>query len=528
LLCGLLAPAFQTFSQPNNPPDQPQSDRSGRSGGGGNRDGRGKGGGGRGGGGNLAADQRGKARGGGHGLTEFHTDVPAHPLDFVLGRPTGNSITLSVLAYQDMEGYVAYGTEAGRYSTETPKQLFKQGQPVEVLMTSLQPDTRYFYRFRSRPPGTDKFSEGEESSFHTARPPGKTFTFVVQADPHLDENVIPERYRQSMLNIRSDRPDFLVDLGDTFMTGKYRDDRQGAEKQYLAQRYYFGVVGQSSSVFLVLGNHDGEGGGRRSSDPDGNSPSVWANLTRKKYFPNPIPDAFYTGNTKPHPAAGLLQDYYAWEWGNGLFVVLDPYWFSAGAARDAGENWNWSLGREQYDWLRRTLEASKSPFKFIFIHHLVGGATPEGRGGLEASFLYEWGGLYKDGSDGFQRNRPGWPAPIHELLVKNGATIVFHGHDHMFAKQDRDGIVYQCVPQPGNTGDGSPPRKAAEFSYVSGKILGSPGYLRVTVAPDKMTAELVHSYQPADETGGRKNRQVSYAYEISAAGNPSPRKPAGL
>ena len=34
----------------------------------------------------------------------FRTDVPAHPLDVVLGRPTKNSITASVLAYADREG----------------------------------------------------------------------------------------------------------------------------------------------------------------------------------------------------------------------------------------------------------------------------------------------------------------------------------------------------------------------------------------------------------------------------------------
>jgi hypothetical protein len=48
----------------------------------------------------------------------------------------------------------------------------------------------------------------------------------------------------------------------------------------------------------------------------------------KRYFPNPVLDAFYTGNATKHAEAGLLQDYYAWEWGDALFVVLDPYWFN--------------------------------------------------------------------------------------------------------------------------------------------------------------------------------------------------------
>jgi hypothetical protein len=34
-------------------------------------------------------------------------NVPAHPADVVLGRPTQDSVTLSVLAYQDAEGWPA-------------------------------------------------------------------------------------------------------------------------------------------------------------------------------------------------------------------------------------------------------------------------------------------------------------------------------------------------------------------------------------------------------------------------------------
>ncbi len=42
--------------------------------------------------------------------------VPAHPIDVILGRPTQNSITASVLAYQDAEGYIEYGTTRLRQS----------------------------------------------------------------------------------------------------------------------------------------------------------------------------------------------------------------------------------------------------------------------------------------------------------------------------------------------------------------------------------------------------------------------------
>ncbi len=62
-------------------------------------------------------EQSPRGSGGGQGRGEikmptpaFRTEVPSHSLDLILGRPTKNSVTLSVLAYEDMEGYVAYGT----------------------------------------------------------------------------------------------------------------------------------------------------------------------------------------------------------------------------------------------------------------------------------------------------------------------------------------------------------------------------------------------------------------------------------
>jgi predicted phosphodiesterase len=309
----------------------------------------------------------------------------------------------------------------------------------------------------------------------------------------------------------ADKPDFLIDLGDTFMTDKYRGAYELAEKHYLAQRHYLGIPGSQAAVFLVLGNHDGERSGRRAEE------GIWSNHTRKKYFPNPVPDTFYTGNQTPHPKAGLLQNYAAWHWGDALFVTLDPFWFSEGDGRQDSNLWNRSLGRAQYDWLRHTLESSNARYKLVFIHHLVGGSSPESRGGAEASAFSEWGGKNIDGSEGFATERKGWQAPIHALLVRNKVQIVFHGHDHLFAHQERDGIVYQCLPQPGNRGDGSPPRNAAEYSYTSGTLLGSPGYMRVRIAPEALTAELIRSYEPAAQNQKNINHAVAFSYSLKPA-----------
>jgi len=440
----------------------------------------------------------------------FKTEVPAHPLDVVLGRPTKNSVTASVLAYADREGVIQYGPKAGVVAARTGVFALKAGQPTEVVITGLQPDTQYFYRLSTRA-GAEAWVMETEHSFHTQRPAGSSFTYTVQADPHLDYNTEPALYLRCLANALAEKPDFMIDLGDTFMTDKHRG-RETAAAQYVAQRYYFGQIAPSVPLFLALGNHDGESG--RWLDGTADNMAIWSNAQRKRYFPDPVPDSFYSGNATKDLNAGLLEDYYAWEWGDALFIVLDPFWYSTrprGGGADDG--WSRTLGREQYDWLAATLARSRAKFRFVFLHHLVGGSGKDARGGVEAAPLYEWGGHNADGSDAFKEKRPGWPMPIHQLLVSSHVNVVFHGHDHLFVKQDLDGIVYQEVPQPGHPRYDNT-RSADEYGYKSGTLLGSSGHLRVRVEAAKAVVDYVRSYLPADETPARQNAAVAFSYEI--------------
>jgi hypothetical protein len=231
---------------------------------------------------------------------------------------------------------------------------------------------------------------------------------------------------------------------------------------------------------------------------------------RKKYFPNPEPGGIYSGNATPQEGAGLLQDYYAWEWGGALFIVLDPFW----PTRDRGgdDNWSMTLGEEQYRWLTKTLEKSKAPFKFVFIHHLVGGLGRDVRGGIKPAPYMEWGGKNADGTDGFAQHRPGWEMPIHQLLVKNHVSAVFHGHDHLYAKEELDGVIYQEVPQPSHPSGGT--RSAEEYGYT-GFILGSSGHLRVTVERKQALVEYVRAGVSGVTKDDVKNATIAHSYTIT-------------
>lgn len=422
----------------------------------------------------LAIAQAGQGRRGGRGGQRggppgvFHTEVPYHAIDVIQSRPTDTSVMLSILVAQDTQAIFSY-TPGG----VARALALKAGVPFEIEVADLQPDQAYQYMIAGESP----LAKG---TFRTARPAGVPFTFDVQADSHLDENTDPRVYTNTLMNIAADRPDFLIDLGDTFMTDKYAN-YQDAAPQYLAQRYYFGIVGQNAPVFLVLGNHDGEVGWRTP----GGEMSAWSMAMRHKYFPPVRTNSFYS-------AGPITSNYYAWTWGDALFVVLDPFTLSQEKPRTDDDGWVRTLGRTQYDWLSKTLSSSHARYKFVFIHHLVGGLDKDSRGGVEASTFYEWGGENLDHSPGFRSHRAGWPMPIHELLVANHVSAVFHGHDHLYVRQQRDGIIYQEVPQPSSARENAT-NSAVDYGYTSGKLLGSPGHMRISIGAGGALVEYVKS-----------------------------------
>gem|GEM_PF-4542553 len=105
--------------------------------------------------------------------------------------------------------------------------------------------------------GDSTFRSNSEHSFSTQRPVGSTFTFDLQADPHMDSNSDPAVYTNTLRNETNDRPDFLIDLGDTFMTEKFAVTQEQVDRRYIETRAFFDIPGASSPVFLVNGNHDG-------------------------------------------------------------------------------------------------------------------------------------------------------------------------------------------------------------------------------------------------------------------------------
>ncbi|MCE9636684.1 MAG: metallophosphoesterase [Planctomycetes bacterium] len=468
---------------------------------------------------------------------------PVAALSVVLGCPTDTSIVVSVRSAEAVEAYVEVGTEPGKFTAKTAAGAIPAGTAVEVPLTGLKADTEYVYRLRTKARGAAEFAVGEEQRFRTQRKPGSAFTFALQGDSHperLGKMFDPDLYVRTLRNVAADDPDFYVTLGDDFSIERLIErgplTQQSVDQVYALQRGFLGIVGCTAPLFLVNGNH--EQAARYLLDGTPDNAAVYAGRARISHFPLPEPGRFYTGDAEPVPHVGLLRDYYAFTWGDALFVTIDPYWHSAapvdneagvqgtndgaggtdkgpkgekgGRKNKGGRNrdlWAVGLGDAQYAWLRTTLETSSAKFKFVFAHHVLG----TGRGGVEQARLYEWGGLDRNGTSRFAEKRPGWALPIHDLFVKTGVTIFFQGHDHIYAHQELDGVVYQSTPNPGDATYTAFNREA----YTSGDVLPNSGHLRVTVRPEDVRVDYVRSVLPGEEKrAGTQNAAVGFSYTV--------------
>ena len=466
--------------------------------------------------------------------------------NIILGRPTDTSIVVHVLADEGTEVSVEYGEAPEQRSQSTASTAASVDGTAAVSITELAPDRRYYYRVTYV--DANGVRAGDEHSFRTQRSKGATFSFGVQGDSHperLGGMYHPDLYARTMRLVADMQPDLYFMLGDDFSISRqvpnfFQGDRSTLTQSfvddiYINQRRFLGLMAHSTALFPVNGNH--EEARRSVLGTPLHDVAIFAGRARNRFFPVPTPDEFYRGNPEPVPGIGLLGDYFAFEWGNALFVSLDPYWHSTrvtegvgggngGGAmgtgneppwdeiadewnaltRPSGNLWDATIGDAQYEWFKSTLEESDAQYKFVFTHHVLG----TGRGGIERATKYEWGGYTDEGEWEFDKERPNWELPIHQLMVENGVTIFFQAHDHIFAHQELDGVVYQSVPNPADDTYTARNRNA----YLSGGVLDNSGYLNVTVSPENVQVDYVRSYLPEHEVGSRRHGDVNYSYTV--------------
>ena len=399
-------------------------------------------------------------------------------------RPTDHGFVLNAV--------LASGSPADLTAAVRPygASIWQAALPAEVVapdvaqwnIDGLLPGARYEYEIRS-PVDVGPAQSLFAGTAVTERRAGDAFVFALISDSHIG----PHSEFTNQGNwctlaavgraVGAASPDFVLNLGDMldFHEFGFNDpppDESLTREAYLNYRVLLSSSLGNAALFPVIGNWDGEDGWFSS---DQISLSRQARLL---YMPGPLPTTY--------PQSGsAAEDYYAFTWGDALFIVLNvmsytptPHLLSTGA----GAPDDWTLGSEQFDWLSSTLAAATSKWRFLFIHHAVGGAAGDlddsvyGRGGGQSAYVGE-------------------QARVHQLMRNYGVQIFFYGHDHVFTDMTVDGIHYS---EPGSAGAiwmFSPSQTGYAQSWLES------GWARVAVSHDavevkflSMTGQVIYQY----------------------------------
>lgn len=378
----------------------------------------------------------------------------------IVGTPTSNSFTSAISATSAVKVYIEYGYSKNTIAGKTPVISIPKGATRNITVTNLKATSLLYYKVKYAVGMSQNFASLSQRSVKTSNVEAlSSATFAIQADPHMDDNSSAEVYEGTLKQIVAASPAFLMDLGDIFMVDKLPSKTEANIRgRFELMKGYYQKLG-SVPLKICLGNHDGELG----------YSSFNTKKYRKEYFPEQTGELAYYSFTGP----------------DQLHVVLDPFTYTMKNPTPAG--WEWTLGKTQYDWLVETLKNSKERHKFIYIHHLLVGDQTS-RGGVEIAMKNEWGGKNNDGTYGFETNRPGWGRPIHQLLLDHKVGFVFKGHDHLYVKQELDGIIYQTVPQPSHPGNKI---NVNQYGYTSGKGVGGSGFLKVSTSGNQAKVDFI-------------------------------------
>jgi predicted phosphodiesterase len=347
---------------------------------------------------------------------------------------------------------------------------------VEWEIDDLDGGCEYEYRLNGEAAlkGTAQVAQGR---FVTQRSSGSSYIAALMTDSHMgtfDEGSNEVNTFDDVLrNIVRDEPDFVIALGDNVAWGGSRssrnwtqNDSSEAKRAYEMYRRHMAVLSPISSYFGVIGNWEGESG-KFPRESIENCASI-----RRKYCPNPDSMTYDQGGSEN-------QDYYAFTWGDVLWIILNVQSYTTStkpaipAVQDVGVIEDWTLGEAQVAWLQKVLQSSRETFKFICIHHVVGGNGGD-----------EWNTLY--GRGGGRAVNSGEQKTIHSLMIRYGVQALFYGHDHVFVHDIVDGIHYVL---PGSCGA---PWKFDEKVTGYRKYWTDSGHARLRVSPKEVQVEFIN------------------------------------
>ncbi|MBN2448348.1 MAG: metallophosphoesterase [Phycisphaerae bacterium] len=386
--------------------------------------------------------------------------------------------------------------------------------PTEVVIDGMLADSELYIHCMYRREGSEWVSKPIRK-LRTARASGQIYRVALIADAHVYGCVQHEQrmrnLRETILKVVADRPDFAVFLGDEAGV-HYLDDALGemsldnAMARWLQWRTTYAGLLAAVPSFMTLGNHEGEAGFYQHRQTAG-CYQRWGATARKRYCLNPLATTYPEGgendgwqDSSESDAAGNcangncspLQNYYAWTWGDALFVVLDVHRYTRIGKSTPAVAEQWTLGASQMRWLERVLASSQARWKFVVAHHLVGGSKWNLSGDNPAP-------NYAYGRGGARYARVGEQSRVTELMKRYGARFFLYGHDHMFAHQQAEDLHFVCCGRPTFLN----PRWWASSGWreaygdVAARdphdFYAALGYTRLTILPERVLVEYVRT-----------------------------------
>jgi hypothetical protein len=470
----------------------------------------------------------------------------------LLCRPQPDRVELNVVPHEDADLELRFGPAFGAPTRTVRLNDAPAGVAVQLVMDSLEPDTRYSYRLATRRAGSTVFEEGEERIFRTLPVASQEVRFAVTSDLHVTNTSFEGYWADlDLLEISLDHLaarfteglHFWMDLGDLVVIRAVRGvlDEEETEQRYREAREYVERVAHSIPFVFVRGNHEEVSGW--GDDGSGENDALWSGRMLLKYFPPPLPDDFVSGNTAPRSGLGLPGNYFAFTAGNMRLRCGDPFLATLvrphnghGEVGGSLDPWDWTLGQAQYDWLAADLAEKRTPYSVFAIHHLTSSyerPTPGyGRGGIEVAKYsvagrpsFEWGGEDTSGAYVLDQRRPFESGAPHDLLASAGCQVLLKGHDHFGVRQILDGMIYQTVPKLDDTGARTGDlwgwRPATFYPEELSIFRENSGYLTVSADDEAATWSYVRTYPP--EVFGMVSDSFTVLPDDSAFPPPSPR-----
>ena len=408
------------------------------------------------------------------------------------GRATGTSALVNLVTARDLAAPIqvrvrwsldSQGLETSPLVSDTVA-ASEPLQRIELNLVDLQPNAHYYYLTQYEQGGV--WYNLEPAEFSTQKTAGNSFVFCMISDGHWGrstcgyEGATGESWNglQCVNQIVADGPyDFCIDGGDQAAVGPSADP-QTIQDKYIGYRQVMAPVFARMHTYFVLGNHEREAGYYRRGRPAGEEPGFadnnlgpeqyqqkWGTETRLTFIPNPCGTTYPQGgegapgyDTAAEWGAGSdpwndgtsthLQNFYAWTWGDALFIVLDPFRYSLVDSYDRPTSpTDYRLGPTQLQWVADTLADSEQVWKFVISHHQVGGGLIDGDGDP----IVEGEGIAYGRGSAVEADRPGTDqAVLHQLMVDHGVQFFLYGHEHAFAHSVKDGVNYILCAKPTN------------------------------------------------------------------------------